>query len=114
MAYSRNGWLNEELTKDWISRGWGCCRLINVSVWDAYKCYITDGVTSHAKKNAKTAASTIPGGLTRHLQPADVSWNKPFKQAYKDLYNEWMASSWQYACSRQSLVLEVGLEQHYD
>ena len=34
----------------------------------------------------------IPGGLTSHLQPADVSWNKPFKVAYRDLYNEWMSS----------------------
>ena len=28
----------------------------------------------------------------RHLQPADVSWNKPFKSAYRELYNQWMAS----------------------
>ena len=45
-----------------------------------------------AKQNAKTDVSIIPGGLTRHLQPADVSWNKPFKQAYRALYNEWMAT----------------------
>ena len=25
----------------------------------------------------------IPGGLTGKIQPADVSWNKPFKTAYK-------------------------------
>ena len=62
-------------------------------VWDAYKCHIiTDTVTSHAKRSAKTDVSIIPGGLTRHLQPADVSWNKPFKEAYKALYNEWMAT----------------------
>ena len=23
VVYSRNGWMNEELTKDWISRAWG-------------------------------------------------------------------------------------------
>ena len=34
----------------------------------------------------------IPGGTTSHLQPADVSWNKPFKSAYRELYNQWMAS----------------------
>ena len=43
-------------------------------------------------KNAKTDACIIPGGLTSHLQPADVSWNKSFKSAYEDLYNEWMAT----------------------
>lgn len=34
----------------------------------------------------------IPGGLTKHLQPADVSWNKPFKQAYRTKYEEWLTS----------------------
>ena len=59
-------------------------------MWDAYKCHITDAVTSHAKRTTKTDVSIIPGGITRHLQPADVSWNKPFKQAYKALYNQRM------------------------
>ena len=34
----------------------------------------------------------IPGGLTGHIQPADVSWNKPFKEAYNELYGEWTAT----------------------
>ena len=93
VAYSRNGWMNEELTKDWISRAWGLLSFNQrLLVWDAYKCHITDAVISHAQKTAKTDVSIIPGGLTRHLQPADVSWNKSFKQVYKALYNEWMAT----------------------
>jgi hypothetical protein len=32
----------------------------------------------------------IPEGLTGLVQPADVSWNKLFIAAYKELYNEWM------------------------
>ena len=93
VAYSRNGWMNEELTKDWVSRAWGLLAFNQrLLVWDAYKCHITDAITSYAKRSAKTDVSIIPGGLTRHLQPADVSWNKPFKEAYKALYNEWMAT----------------------
>uniref|UniRef100_A0A1X7UB27 DDE-1 domain-containing protein n=1 Tax=Amphimedon queenslandica TaxID=400682 RepID=A0A1X7UB27_AMPQE len=34
----------------------------------------------------------LPGGTTSYLQPADVSWNKPFKSAYRQLYNQWMVS----------------------
>ena len=33
-----------------------------------------------------------PGSTTSHLQPADMSWNKPFKTAYRELYNQWMIS----------------------
>lgn len=51
-----------------------------------------DSVSNHTRKNANSDISVIPGGLTGHLQPADVSWNKPFKQAYKALYNDWMAT----------------------
>ena len=49
-------------------------------------------VSNLARRNANSDISVIPGGLTGHLQPADVSWNKLFKQAYKVLYNNWMAT----------------------
>ena len=42
-------------------------------------------------KEARSDISVIPGCLTGLVQSADVSWNKPFKQAYKELYNEWLA-----------------------
>ena len=88
---SRNGWMNEALTKTWLDKVWG--RLSfgrRLLVWDAYRCHIMDSVSQHVLSATKTDVSVIPGGLTGHLQPADVSWNKPFKEAYKVLYNEWM------------------------
>ena len=33
----------------------------------------------------------VPPGCTKVVQPADVSWNAPFKVAYRDLYSQWMA-----------------------
>ena len=53
---------------------------------------MTDAVTARLKRQAKTDVSLIPGGLTKQLQPADVSWNKPFKGAYGELYSNWMAN----------------------
>ena len=41
-------------------------------------------------KNAKLDAGIIPGSVTSHLQPADVSWNKSLKSTSKDLWNKWM------------------------
>ena len=52
---------------------------------------MAEKVKTHVSK-LNTDMCLIPGGLTTQLQPADVSWNKPFKTAYRELYNEWMAS----------------------
>ena len=44
--------------------------------------------------------AVIPEGLTGHLQPADLCWNKPFKAAYIELYGEWMATGQKtYTCA---------------
>ena len=53
---------------------------------------MTEKVRTHIA-SLRTDACSILGGLTSHLQPADVSWNKRFKTAYRDLYNEWMSSA---------------------
>ena len=91
--FRHNGWMNEVLTKEWIDKVWGRLNFQRrLLVWDAYRCHIMSTVTSHVDRSTNTDISVIPGGLTSHLQPADVSWNKPFKQAYKALYNEWMVS----------------------
>ena len=90
VAYSRNGWMNEEITNDWVKRGWGTLNFgRRLLVWDAYKCHLMPNVKGVVDKQANTDISIIPGGLTSLVQPADVSWNKPFKAAYKELYNEW-------------------------
>ncbi|KAH7705174.1 pogo transposable element with KRAB domain-like protein [Aphelenchoides avenae] len=38
----------------------------------------------------KLHISVIPGGCTRSIQPADVSWKKPFKAKFQQLYDQLM------------------------
>lgn len=52
---------------------------------------MTDGVRTVVKTATNSDMSIIPGGLTGHIQPADLCWNKPFKARYKELYREWTA-----------------------
>ena len=54
---------------------------------------MTEKIKAHLEKKTKSDMCLIPCSLTSQLQPADLSWNKPFKTAYCELYNEWMASS---------------------
>ena len=35
--------------------------------------------------------SVIPGGCMKYLQPLDVCINKPFKQYFYELYDEWFS-----------------------
>ena len=85
--------MNEELMKDWVKQVWDSlnftCQLL---VWDAYKSHIMDSVRHYVDTQTDTDNSFIPGGLATHLQLANVSWNKPFKMAYKVKYNEWMST----------------------
>ena len=37
--------------------------------------------------------SVIPGGCRGLLQPADVSWNKPFKAHLRREYDNWMENA---------------------
>ncbi len=107
VAMSRNGWMHEELTIEWLDRCWGRLSFQRcLLVWDAYRliikclhniftnftyrCHMTDRVKSHVSSLGSDMV-IIPGGLTSQVQRADVSWNKPFKSAYRELYNEWMA-----------------------
>ena len=92
VALSRNGWMNESLTEDWLRRCWGTLNFgRRLLVWDAYKCHSTKGIRNVVSKATNSDVTIIPGGLTGHMQPADMCWNKPFKAAYKELYTTWMA-----------------------
>jgi hypothetical protein len=35
----------------------------------------------------------LSGGCTKLLQPADVSWNAPFKAKYREMYEEWLQNA---------------------
>ena len=43
-------------------------------------------------KQCKSDVVVVPGCLTNHIKPADVSWNKPFKEAYRSKSEVWFSS----------------------
>lgn len=56
---------------------------------DDFSAHSTENVLDELKK-INIDNSIIPGGFTHALQPLDVSLNKPFKDHYRHLWNEWM------------------------
>ena len=92
---SDNGWMNEDLTMEWIATVWndsvdpGSAK--RMLVWDTFKCHFTSSVKSLLEES-NTDIVAVPGGCTKILQPADVCWNAPFKARYRDLYTAWMSA----------------------
>lgn len=87
---SNNGWMKPETTLSWINKVWGKFSFHDrLLVWDSFRCHLTAEARA-ALKASKTTIACIPGGCTKLLQPADVSWNKPFKDRYRELYENWL------------------------
>ena len=55
---------------------------------DQFKAHVTESTKSLATK-LKTHLAVIPGGLTSHLQPLDVSVNEPFKGFMHEEWTKW-------------------------
>ena len=86
---SANGWMNDELTEDWVSHVWGSLGFNKrFLVWDSFKCHINEKIKKALKK-MNTVMGVIPGGCTKFLQLLDVSISKPFKTIFPELYDEW-------------------------
>ena len=91
ISVSPNGWMTEELVEDYLTRVWGQFSFNKrLLVWDALRAHITDGIKA-SLRSKNTLLSVIPGGWARLCQPADVSWNAPFKSSFRNYYSEWLA-----------------------
>ena len=89
----QKSWADETSIKFWLQKLWGMNnRRRRLLVWDAFRGHITSSVKEVVKSLYNTDMCVIPGGCTSKLQPADVSWNRPFKAKLSELYDEWLFS----------------------
>jgi len=89
---SVNGWMNDELTIDYLQRILGKLAFKKrILVWDAYRCHLSESTKKELRSGYNITTAVIPGGCTKYLQAPDVCWNKPFKDKLHELYDSWMA-----------------------
>ncbi|ROJ57631.1 Synaptonemal complex protein SC65 [Anabarilius grahami] len=92
VATSKNGWMNEELTADWLQRVVGKLNFApRLLAWDSYRCHISAATKAELKRGYNITTAVIPGGCTKYIQAPDVVWNQPFKASLHESYDNWMA-----------------------
>ena len=58
-------------------------------IYDACRAHLTEEAKIFVQKNTKHGV--IPGGLTKKLQPLDISMNKSFKDRLRVKWDEWIS-----------------------
>ena len=76
----------------WLRNVWRQSSTRRLLVWDSFSGHKTKNVKQLLVTRYNLDIAIIPGGCTSTLQPCDVSWNKPFKDHYRDLYDKWLYS----------------------
>ena len=72
-ACSDNGWVNDDLTLDWIDPVWGSFGFgERILIWDSFKCHLTFRVKEKLKR-INTIYGMIGSGCAKLIQYVDVS-----------------------------------------
>ena len=94
---NEKGWMDKDMMSKWIKecysqRPGGFFHTQRaLLVMDSMRAHITEDVKRALEANNTTPA-IIPGGLTKLLQPLDISVNRTFKASMRVLWEEWMSS----------------------
>ncbi|KAK0134673.1 TBC1 domain family member 13 [Merluccius polli] len=92
VASSKNGWMNEDLTADWLRKVVGKLNFgPRLLAWDSYRCHISAATKAELKRGYNVTMAVIAGGCTKYIQAPDVMWNQPFKAILHESYDNWMA-----------------------
>ena len=115
--WHRKAWNNEDIMMKWINAVWRKyahfkLKKKNMLILDDASMHKTPGIRKSIELS-ETKVMMIPDGLTRYLQPLDVSINKPFKDGIRRKYNEYWLEKGDVKVSRKEIIDWVG-EVWYD
>lgn len=87
----KKSWANKDSIMFWLNKLYGVSnRHQRLLIWDAFQAQITPRVKEMVKQQYNSDMAVIPGSCTCKLQPANVSWNRPFKVKLAELYDKWI------------------------
>uniref|UniRef100_A0A914D9N8 DDE-1 domain-containing protein n=1 Tax=Acrobeloides nanus TaxID=290746 RepID=A0A914D9N8_9BILA len=109
---NEKGWMNEYLMGDWSEEVWNQRRNASgpessLLTLDAAPCHITDIAKEGLKATTKIAV--IPTGMTKLLQPLDISVNKSFKSHLRNQWERWMVNNNKHTYTRGGKMRHASL-----
>lgn len=93
---NEKGWMCESLMIDWLNEVWrkrkgAFFHPSGILIMDSMAAHLTDPVKEAARK-CSASLGIIPGGLTKKLQPLDLTTNHSFKTKMRVQWESWMAN----------------------
>ena len=90
------GWMDRHGMALWGVQVWRATPVsffdrTSLLIFDSFSAHIDEGVRNHFKAEHKTTTAVIPGGLTKKLQPLDISVNPSFKNHIREEWKKWMS-----------------------
>lgn len=90
---SPKGWMNEVVMNEWLDKVWkkrkgAFFKPKSLLIYDSHRSHLTPNIKKIVEKYSQLAV--IPGGLTKKLQPLDLSANKSFKSKMRNKWEKWM------------------------
>jgi hypothetical protein len=95
IKYNTKGWMDEEMMIDWLQQCYSkrtdgfFKKEKAMLIMDSMRAHITEGVKKKFK-SMNTIPIIIPGGMTKLLQPLDISVNRSFKAVLRNIWESWM------------------------
>lgn len=93
---NEKGWMCETLMIDWLNEVWrkrsgSFFQPSGVLIFDSMRAHLMESVKVEARRSS-AFLSVIPGGLTKILQPLDLTVNCCFKKNVRKHWEQWMTS----------------------
>ena len=92
----KKGWMDRDGMAVWGEKVWrprpvSFFDRTSLLIFDSFSAHIDEGVRNTFKTEHKTTTAVIPGGLTKKLQPLDISVNRSFKNHVREEWEKWMS-----------------------
>lgn len=92
---NEKGWMNQDVMKEWAEKCWRkrpnfIFQKNSLLIMDSMRAHLTDETKKTLSKE-KTRLAIVPGGLTKIVQPLDLSINRSFKANMRHCWESWMS-----------------------